>query len=81
MTKVKKEIELLSGTSTESENDGLSNSDVKSEAESVHAIRNVARKGNYSGIGYNKLKSPLSEAEHWNMPFMDPEFEYESNDA
>ncbi|NTW26395.1 MAG: hypothetical protein HGA37_16970 [Lentimicrobium sp.] len=35
------------------------------------------RKGNYSGIGYGLLESRLTQAERWNMPFMDPEFEYE----
>ena len=37
------------------------------------------RKGNYSGIGYNLLNGPLTEAEQWNMPFIDPEFGYESH--
>jgi len=37
------------------------------------------RRGNYSGIGYNLLYGPLTEAERWNMPFIDPEFGYESH--
>jgi len=36
------------------------------------------RGSNYSGMGYHTLKSPISQAERWNMPFADPEFEYES---
>ncbi len=36
------------------------------------------RTGNYSCIGYQKLKIPQSEAEKSNMPFTDPEFTYDS---
>ena len=40
--------------------------------------RRSIRGSKYSGSGYHTLKSPISEAERWNMPFPDPEFEYES---
>jgi hypothetical protein len=36
------------------------------------------RCGNYSCIGYQKLEVPQSEAEKSNMPFIDPEFTYDS---
>lgn len=42
----------------------------------ISTIRGL-RSGNYSGIGYHMLESPLTEAERWNMPFTDPEFVYE----
>jgi len=37
------------------------------------------RSGNYSGQGYNLMEGPLTEAERWDMPFVNPVFEYESH--
>ena len=36
------------------------------------------RSGNYSGLGYILMDGPLTEAEQWDMPFVNPVFEYES---
>jgi len=36
------------------------------------------RCGNYSGLGYGQMDGPPTEAERWNMPFVNPEFEYDS---
>jgi len=46
--------------------------------EGVHSFPNSTRKGKYSSIGYNTLMGPVTQAERGNMPFMDPEFEYDS---
>ncbi len=54
------------------------NSAVYSEGIGKPDSRRSIRGSNYSGIGYQTLESPISEAERWNMPFPDPEFEYES---
>ena len=37
----------------------------------------ASRRGKYSGKGYQNLNSPPTQAERWNMPFADPEFEYD----
>ena len=36
------------------------------------------RNGNYSGLGYSHMDGPLTEAERWDMPFVNPVFEYET---
>ena len=36
------------------------------------------RSGNYSGRGYSHMDGPLTEAERWDMPFVNPVFEYET---
>ena len=36
------------------------------------------RIGNYSAMGYILMEGPLTEAEQWDMPFVNPIFEYES---
>lgn len=46
--------------------------------EGIHPLFDVVRKGAYSSVGYITMKGPITQAERDNMPFMDPEFEYDS---
>lgn len=75
MTEVKKESELASGIDLESEKPDINEQPNLNKG--VHSIFNVVRNGKYSSIGYNILSGPVTQAERWNMPFMDPEFDYE----
>lgn len=78
MVKVKKEGILLKKTHLEFENEGVLNPAVIREGDSVHLFYRAVQKGNHSSIGYCRLDGPLTVAERWNKPFMEPEFGYES---
>jgi predicted GH43/DUF377 family glycosyl hydrolase len=79
MTYVKKEGIILTQTQFEFENEGVLNPAVIREGDSVHLFYRAVRQGNFSTIGYCRLDGPLTVAERWNKPFMEPEFEYESH--
>ncbi|MCX6257427.1 MAG: pesticidal protein Cry7Aa [Bacteroidia bacterium] len=79
MIEVKKEGILLKKTHFEFENEGVLNPAAIREGDSVHIFYRAVRKGNFSSIGYCRLDGPLSVAERSDMPFMVPEFDYESH--
>ena len=64
-----------------SDNETILNPSVEQNGSAVRSIHIARRTGTYSGVGYQKLEGPQSQDERWNMPFMDPEFEYDSNNA
>jgi beta-1,2-mannobiose phosphorylase / 1,2-beta-oligomannan phosphorylase len=78
MVEVKKEGVLLKKTNLEFENEGVLNPAIIREGDSVHMFYRAVRKGNNSSIGYCRLDGPLTIVERWDKPFMEPEFDYES---
>ncbi|PJA54052.1 MAG: pesticidal protein Cry7Aa [Candidatus Marinimicrobia bacterium CG_4_9_14_3_um_filter_48_9] len=78
MIEVKKEGILLTKTNLEFENEGVLNPAAIREGDNVHLFYRAVRKGNHSTIGYCRLDGPLTIAERWEVPFMTPEFDYES---
>ena len=79
MQKIMKENTKIPTSERESPNAGVLHPSVMPAGIRGGNLYKPVRKGNYSGIGYNLLDGPLTEAEQWNMPFIDPEFGYESH--
>src|ERR1043166_3300379 len=79
MIEVKKEGILIKKTALGFENEGVLNPAAIREDDSVHLFYRAVSKGNYSSIGYCKLKGPLTVEERYNMPMLFPQFEYESH--
>jgi len=79
MITVKKEGIILSKTDLEFENEGVFNPAAIREGDSVHMFYRAVQNGNYSSIGYCRLKGPLTVVERWEKPILAPEFEYESH--
>lgn len=76
MVTIKNEGIILSETELDFENDGVLNPAVLQEGNTVHIFYRAVRKGNFSTIGYAKLKGPLKVAERHQKPLVVP-----SNDA
>jgi beta-1,2-mannobiose phosphorylase / 1,2-beta-oligomannan phosphorylase len=79
MITVKKEGVLLHKTALGFENEGVLNPAVVRDGEFVHVFYRAVSKGNYSTIGYCKLKGPLTVVERYDMPVIFPQFDYESH--
>ncbi len=77
MVEVKKEGVILKKTILGFECDGVLNPAVIREGEFVHIFYRAVAKGNYSSIGYCKLKGPMEIVERYNIPIIFPQFEYE----
>ena len=77
MIVVKKEGVLLSHSELAFENDGVLNPAAIREGEFVHLFYRSVRVGNFSTIGYCKLKGPLEVVERSAEPILSPEFDYE----
>jgi len=75
---VKKEGILLEKREFEFENAGVLNPAIIKEGNSVHIFYRAVSQGNHSTIGYARLDGPLHVAERWDIPFMVPELEYET---
>ena len=69
MIEVKKEGVLLRKTNLDFENEGVLNPAVISEGDRIHLFYRAVSKGNYSSIGYCKLKGPLKWKNDWTSPF------------
>jgi beta-1,2-mannobiose phosphorylase / 1,2-beta-oligomannan phosphorylase len=78
MIVVKKEGVLLQKTDLGFENEGVLNPAVIKEGEDIHLFYRAVSKGNYSSIGYCRLKGPLVVEYRANSPLLFPQFEYES---
>jgi len=74
---IKKKNGKISATDLEFPKAGVLDPSAMPPGNSGKNLFKPLRKGNYSGVGYNLLDGPLTEAERWNMPFIDPEFGYE----
>lgn len=79
MLAVKKEGILLGKTALGFENEGVLNPAAIREGDYVHLFYRAVSKGNYSSIGYCKLKGPLLVETRYDTPVLFPQFEYESH--
>lgn len=77
MLEIKKEGILLKRTLLDFENEGVLNPAAIREGEYVHIFYRAVSLGNYSSIGYCKLKGPLLIEERWEKPIISSEHEYE----
>jgi len=77
MLKVQKEGILIKKSDLGFEAEGVLNPAVIREGEYTHIFYRAVAKGNYSTIGYCKLKGPMLVAERLNEPILFPQFEYE----
>jgi beta-1,2-mannobiose phosphorylase / 1,2-beta-oligomannan phosphorylase len=79
MIDVRKEGIILKKTQLGFENEGVLNPAVISEGGHIHLFYRAVSKGNYSTIGYCRLKSPLLVEERFDRPVLFPQFDYESH--
>ena len=79
MIAVKKEGILLKKTTLGFENEGVLNPAVISEGDCVHLFYRAVSRGNYSSVGYCRLKGPLSVEQRLDRPILFPQFDYESH--
>jgi predicted GH43/DUF377 family glycosyl hydrolase len=79
MIEVQKKGILLKKTEWGFENEGVLNPAVIREGDWVHLFYRAVSKGNYSSIGYCKLKGPFTVEERLNKPLLFPQFDYESH--
>ncbi|HEY6062578.1 MAG TPA: hypothetical protein VIV35_03155, partial [Chitinophagaceae bacterium] len=79
MIEVKKEGILLQKTTLGFENEGVLNPAVISGEGCIHLFYRAVSKGNYSSIGYCKLKSPMLVEERHETPVLFPQNDYESH--
>lgn len=79
MIEVTKRGILLKKTSLGFEAEGVLNPAIFKEGGYVHIFYRAVSKGNYSTIGYCKLKGPLSIESRSESPLLFPQFEYESH--
>ncbi|WP_293875674.1 pesticidal protein Cry7Aa [Flavobacterium sp.] len=77
MINIIKEGILLQKTELDFENQGVLNPAVIRDGEFVHLLYRAVRKGNYSSVGYCKLKGPLFIEKRDVKPLLSPEFDYE----
>jgi beta-1,2-mannobiose phosphorylase / 1,2-beta-oligomannan phosphorylase len=78
MIEIKKEGILLKKRTLGFECEGVLNPAIIMEDKWIHLFFRAVGKGNYSTIGYCKLKSPLEVEERLDIPLLFPQFEYES---
>lgn len=79
MIAVKKEGVLIQKTELIFENEGVLNPAMIKEGNCVHLFYRAVSKGNYSSIGYCKLKGPLTVENRDQAPVIVSEFDYESH--
>ncbi len=79
MIDVKKEGILLDKTTLGFENEGVLNPATIRVGDNVHLFYRAVSKGNYSSIGYCKLKGPLEIEERCNIPVIFPQGASESH--
>lgn len=79
MLKVKKEGVILEKTAFKFENEGVLNPAVIMEENVIHLFYRALSKGNYSSIGYCRMKNAVEILTRFPDPVLIPEFEYESH--
>jgi beta-1,2-mannobiose phosphorylase / 1,2-beta-oligomannan phosphorylase len=79
MINVKKEGVLLNKTDLVFENEGVLNPATIREGEYVHLFYRAVSKGNYSSIGYCRLKGPLTVEYRSEESVIHSQFDYESH--
>lgn len=79
MIEVTKHGVILEKTDAGFENEGVLNPAVQQEGDNIHLFYRAVSKGNYSSIGYSKLKGPLQVEERFDAPILFPQLEGESH--
>lgn len=79
MFAVKKEGVILEKTNLEFENQAVLNPAIIKVGNEIHMFYRAVKKGNYSSIGYAKLKGPLEVVERSTEPILVPEHDYEKH--
>lgn len=79
MTKVTKHGVILNKTDLPFENEGVLNPAAIRDGNGVHLFYRAVAKGNFSSIGYCRLKDPLNVDMRLGFPVLSPQFEYESH--
>lgn len=79
MVEVRKEGVLLKKTTLDFEAEGVLNPAVIANGNGIHVFYRAVSPGNYSTIGYCKLKGPLEVEERLDVPLISREFGYESH--
>jgi beta-1,2-mannobiose phosphorylase / 1,2-beta-oligomannan phosphorylase len=79
MIEVKKEGILLKKTVLKFENEGVLNPAAIRDGEAVHLYYRAVSNGNYSSVGYCKLKGPSTIEERFEAPVLFAEHDYESH--
>ncbi len=79
MIEVKKEGIIIAKTELGFENEGVLNPAAIREGDNVHLFYRAVSKGNYSSIGYCKLKGALEVEERSDTPLIFPQLESESH--
>src|SRR5689334_18712667 len=77
MVTVKKEGIILTKTALGFETDGVLNPGVISYGDFIHLFYRAVAKGNFSSIGYCKMKSVSEIEERSDMPIIFPQSDYE----
>ncbi|HLF45487.1 MAG TPA: hypothetical protein VI548_03635 [Chitinophagaceae bacterium] len=77
LLEVKKEGILLKKSDLGFENEGVLNPAVISGDNCIHLFYRAVAKGNYSSIGYCRLKEPLEIEERLDVPVLFPQSDYE----
>jgi predicted GH43/DUF377 family glycosyl hydrolase len=79
MIQVKKHGKILTKTDLFFENEAVLNPAAIREGDFVHLFYRAVSHGNFSSIGYCKLKGPLEVDQRMNTALITPEFEYEKH--
>jgi beta-1,2-mannobiose phosphorylase / 1,2-beta-oligomannan phosphorylase len=79
MVQVKKEGILLKKTTLGFESEGVLNPAAIRDGDNVHLFYRAVSKGNYSTIGYCKLKTPLIVEKRFDRPVLFPQSESETH--
>jgi predicted GH43/DUF377 family glycosyl hydrolase len=77
MVIIRRESVLLEATENEFENQAVLNPTIVQQGDTLHMFYRAVKEGNYSSIGYCKLKGPLTIVERRNSPILFPEHDYE----
>jgi len=77
MVEIKKEGILIEATDLDFENQAVLNPAVVKVGNNVHMFYRAVKKGNFSSIGYAKLKGPLKVVKRAKTPLLKPEKPYE----
>jgi predicted GH43/DUF377 family glycosyl hydrolase len=78
MIQITKHGVILHKTDLGFENEGVLNPGAIREGDDVHLFYRAVSKGNYSSIGYGKLKGPLTLESRFDTPILFPQHDYES---
>ena len=79
MINVKKHGKILSKTILGFEDEGVLNPAVIRNIDGIHLFYRAVGKGNFSSIGYCKLKDPLTVDFRSDIPLIFPQYEYETH--